>query len=224
MKKISIVIPVYNEKDYILKTLERVEKLSFSGLEKEIIVVDDGSTDGTTEILKSLESKYKIIYQNNGGKGAALRAGFTTSTGEIIAIQDADLEYDPAEIVRLIKPIIDGKSEVVYGSRMLGHNPIGHRRYYLGNELISWLTNVLYRSHLTDVETGHKVFKKSILENLNLQENDFGFEVEFTAKILKNQIPILELPISYAPRKFDEGKKINWQDGLKALWLLVKYR
>ena len=225
MFKVSIVIPVFNEKDYILKIIEKVEILKLGGFEKEIVIVDDGSVDGTREILETLNQKYKVIFhQKNQGKGAALRTGFKNSSGEIIAIQDADLEYDPRDLATLISLVAEGQFPVIYGSRMRGNNPIGYHLYYFGNLLISKFTNFLYNTKLTDVETCYKVFKRKLLENLNLHENDFGFDVEFTAKLLKNRISIGELPISYSPRKFHEGKKINWQDGLKALWLLVKYR
>lgn len=223
--KVSIVIPVYNEKNYILKTLEKVKTFDLKGLDKEIIVVDDGSTDGTKEILKKVGSDYKIIFHHkNHGKGAALKTGFKNCTGEIIAIQDADLEYNPDEIPKLIALILAGQTEVVYGSRMMGKNPIGHWRYYLGNKLISFCCNFLYQGGLTDIETGQKVFLRQVLEKISLEQADFGFEVELTAKILKNKITILELPVGYLPRRFSEGKKINWLDGIKALWLLVKYR
>ncbi|OGY47276.1 MAG: glycosyl transferase [Candidatus Buchananbacteria bacterium RIFCSPHIGHO2_02_FULL_38_8] len=225
MTKISIVVPVYNEKNYIRQVLDRLEKVSFSSLDKEIIIVDDGSTDGTKEILESFEDSFKVIYHNkNCGKGAALKTGFKNSSGEIIVIQDADLEYNPSEIKDLIQSIVKGEVSVVYGSRMNGNNPIGHRRYYLGNLLISWVTNLLYGSKLSDVETCYKVFDRKVLDKINLEQNDFGFEAEFTAKVLKNHFSIREIPISYSPRNFTEGKKINWYDGLKAIFLLIKYR
>jgi len=222
---ISIIIPVYNEKNYIKGTLDRLASVNFENAEKEIIIVDDGSIDGSGEILKTFEKDYKIIYhQTNQGKGAALKTGLAAASGEIIIIQDADWEYDPADMPKLIKPIVTGQTEVVYGSRMLGKNPVGHWRYYLGNEFISLLTSILYHTRLTDVETGYKVFKKNIIQKFQFVSNDFGIEAELTAKFLKNKIKILELPISYAPRKFDEGKKINWRDGVKAIYILIKCR
>jgi len=223
--KLSIIIPVYNEKKYILEVLKRVEELTLDNLKKEIVIVDDGSTDGTKELLKPLAHKYKIIFhEQNQGKGAALKTGFKNSQGDIIAIQDADLEYHPSDLAKLVQPIVTGQTLVVFGSRMLGNNPIGHWRYYFGNRAISWLTNFLYKAKLTDVETCYKVFHRQVLDNIKIEHNCFGEEVEFTTKLLKNKISILELPISYSPRKFDEGKKISWRDGVKALWLLIKYR
>ncbi len=225
MPKVSIVVPVYNEKKYILKILEKLDQLSLPNIEKEIVVVDDGSTDGTREILKSTGTKYKIIFQSkNLGKAEALKTGFKNCSGEIIVTQDADLEYNPADIAKLIQPVIRGEFAVVYGSRMIARNPIGHIFYYWGNRLISTFTRFFYQHRITDVETGYKVFKKDILQKIHLVESGFGFEAEFTAKVLRSKIKILELPISYSPRKFSEGKKISWRDGIKALWLLIKYR
>lgn len=223
--KISIIIPVFNEKEFIVEILEKVEQVNFLGLEKEIVVVDDCSTDGTRHILEGLQQQYKVFFHDkNQGKGAALKTGFKNSTGDIFAIQDADLEYDPNDLKKLVEAVLSGETEVVYGSRMIAKNPIGHYAFYLGNKVISFLTRLLYGVTLTDVETCYKVFKKEVLEHLSLQENDFGFEVEFTAKVLKNNIKIKELPISYNPRKFSQGKKISWRDGLKAIWLLFKFR
>lgn len=224
MQTISIVIPVYNEKKYILEILKRVEAVEIN-LEKEIIIVDDGSNDGTSEILAQLKDRYKILFhEKNLGKGAALKTGFTQASGEIIAIQDADLEYDPRELAKLVEPILQDQTQVVYGSRIKGKNKIGHLRYYLGNILISAWANVLYGQRLSDVETCYKVFKKEVLDKIEIESLDFGFEAEFTAKVLKNKFSIIELPISYQPRSFKEGKKICWRDGIKALWLLIKYR
>jgi len=229
MAKISIIIPVYNEKKYILNILQKVKDSSYLNFEKEIVVVDDGSSDGTTELLKNLsnysQGDYKVVFhKKNLGKGAALKTGFKNSSGDIIAIQDADLEYNPEDIAQLLLPIANGSVLVVYGSRMTGNNPIGHYSYYFGNILISKITNLLYRSKLTDVETCYKVFNRQVLSDINLIQNDFAFEVEFTAKLLKNKVKIIEVPISYSPRKFNEGKKINWTDGVKAIWFLIKYR
>lgn len=224
MTKISIIVPVYNEQRYIGEILRRLLAVEFADCQKEIIVVDDGSTDQTTVILENFKASCQVITKKqNEGKGAALRTGFAAATGEIIAIQDADLEYNPNDLPALVAPVLAGRYQVVYGSRMIGQNPIGHIAYYLGNKLISWGFNRLYRSNLSDIETGYKVFLRQLLSKFVLESNDFGFEIELTAKILKNQIPILELPISYSPRQFKDGKKIRSFDGLKALWLLVRY-
>ena len=223
--KVSVIIPVFNEKDFIVTILDKLEQVSFFPAVKEVVIVDDCSTDGTKTILENFQDKYKIIFHHkNQGKGAALKTGFKNATGDIIAIQDADLEYNPQDLKKLVVVILAEEAQVVYGSRMTAKNPVGHYAYYLGNKLISLLTRILYGSKLTDVETCYKVFKKEILDNLNLEEDDFGFEVEFTAKVLKSGLTIKELPISYNPRKFSQGKKISWQDGIKAIGLLFKYR
>ncbi len=226
MVKLSIVIPVYNEKNYIVQILKKVDNLAIAGVAKEIIIVDDGSTDGTAEILKVLgSSRYQIIFHPiNQGKGAALKTGFAKASGDVIAIQDADLEYNPKDLVPLVGRVLSGQNLVVYGSRMIGRNPIGHVAYYWGSKLISVVTNLLYQTKLTDVETGYKVFAAPLLKSIKLEQDGFAFEVEVTAKILKRGIKIIELPITYAPRQFSEGKKINWADGVEALWLLIKYR
>ena len=225
MKKVSIVIPIYNEKRTILKILEKVEKSNTLGLEKEIILVDDGSTDGTREILKNLESKYQIIYhQQNSGKGAAVRTGFKKTTGDIVLIQDADLELNPENYPQIIRPILEGQTEVVYSSRYQEYNPHHYRHYYLGGKLISFLTNLFYGSKLTDVYCGYKVFKADVLKSLELENNGFGIEQELTIKTLKKGYKIKEVPITYYPRTRQEGKKIRWWDGLKAIWLIIKYK
>lgn len=221
--KLSIIIPAYNEERYILEILKKVKNVDF-GLEKEVIVVNDASKDKTGEILNSVEDLKVFTHSKNKGKGAALRTGFANATGDIIAIQDADLEYNPEDLKALVHLVADGDAEVVYGSRMTGKNPIGHIAYYLGNQLISGVTRILYGVKLTDVETCYKVFTKNVLTKLNLSENDFGFEVEFTAQVLRGGFKVRELSISYAPRKFNEGKKISWVDGIKAVWLLFKYK
>ena len=225
MFKLSIIIPVYNEEKTILEILERVEAVELPNLEKEIIIIDDCSTDGSKEILKTLEQKYKILYHpNNQGKGAALRTGFQQTWGDFLIIQDADLEYNPQEYPRLLEPIIQNKTDIVYGSRNLKDNPRFKRSYYWGVRLISWLTNVLYGSNLTDVYTCYKVFKTPLLKNLDLESNGFEFEEEVTIKALKKKYRILEIPISYFPRSLEEGKKIGWLDGLKAILTIIRYR
>jgi len=223
--KLSIVIPVYNEKDTILKVLERIRQVD---LPKEMIVVDDYSSDGTREILQSLpaSSDLKIYLQpENGGKGAALRKGFSAVSGDIVIIQDADLEYDPTEYPKLIEPILADKADVVFGSRFLG----GPHRVLLfwhsvGNRVLTALSNMLTDLNLTDMETCYKVFRAGILKEITLRENRFGFEPEFTAKVGKKRYRIYEVPISYSGRDYSEGKKIGWKDGVAAIYFIIKYR
>ena len=224
MFKLSIIIPVYNEKKTILEILKRVEAVELADLEKEIIIIDDGSRDGTKEILKGLEQKYKILYHtNNQGKGAALRTGFQQASGDFLIIQDADLEYSPEEYPQLLKPLIQSKADIVYGSRNLKYNPRFKKSYYWGVRFISWLTNILCGSNLTDVYTCYKVFKVPLLKDLDLQSKGFEFEQEVTVKALKKKYRILEISINYFPRSFKEGKKINWLDGVKAILTIIKY-
>ena len=223
--KLSVVIPVYNEKNTILEVLERVRSVD---LPKEMIVVDDCSTDGTREILRSIpySEDLKIILQpKNLGKGAALRTGFTAVSGDIVVIQDADLEYDPAEYANLIQPILANKADVVFGSRFLG----GPHRVLLfwhsvGNLILTTLSNMLTDLNLTDMETCYKVFRTEILKKITLRENRFGFEPEFTAKVSKAKFRIYEVPISYNGRDYSEGKKIGWKDGVAAIYFILKYR
>lgn len=226
--KLTVVIPCYNEKNTILTLLERVKNANVGeGNQKEIIVVDDDSRDGTRELLKPLEDKYKIIYQDkNLGKGYALRTGFKHATGDIAIIQDADLEYDPNDYADLIAPIIKGESKVVYGSRERNKKNKTHSglSFYLGGLFLTWLTNFLYGSDLTDVFTCYKVFEVNTLRSIPLICRRFEFDSEVTARILKKGIRIKEVPISYYPRKINDGKKINWKDGLQAIWTLAKYR
>ncbi len=225
--KISVIIPVFNEQDTILKIVAKVDRADINGLTKEIIIVDDGSTDGTREILPSLENDYiKIFYhQKNKGKGAALHTAFTQITGDLIIIQDADLEYDPAEYKELIKPILEGKADIVYGSRFAGSKP--HRILYfwhsIGNKLITLFCNMFSNLNLTDIETCYKAFTKQVIDNLKLKEKRFGFEPEFTIKAAKQKFRFYEIGISYTGRTYQEGKKISAQDGFRALWCIIKY-
>jgi glycosyltransferase involved in cell wall biosynthesis len=224
--KISVVMPVYNEVDTIEEIISRVNIVA---IEKEIIVVDDFSTDGTRERLKEIvqdKENVKVRYHNcNKGKGAALRTGFESVTGNVVIIQDADLEYDPNEYPKLLEPILDGRADVVYGSRFLG----GPHRvlffwHYVGNKLLTLISNALTNLNLTDMETCYKVFKSQILKDINLKSNRFGFEPEFTMKVSKKRPRIYEVPISYSGRTYSEGKKITWRDGILALFLLFWYR
>lgn len=223
--KLSVVIPVYNENPTIAEVLRRVQEVP---LRKEIIVVDDFSTDGTRETLQEYPQlpDLKIIFQpRNMGKGAALRRGFEEVSGDIVVIQDADLEYDPVEYSVLIQPILEKKAEVVYGSRFLG----GPHRvlffwHYIGNKFLTLLSNMLTDLNLSDMETCYKVFRADLLKKIQLRENRFGFEPEFTAKVAKSRCRIYEVPISYSGRDYSEGKKITWKDGFAALYFILKYR
>jgi dolichol-phosphate mannosyltransferase len=230
--KLSVIIPVYNEKKTILEVLSRIEKVKIENISKEIIIVDDYSTDGTKEVLKDIKKDYKIFYhKKNFGKGRAVRTGLENCTGDIIIIQDADLEYDPNDYKKLIVPIIENKSKVVYGSRFKSSKgALKENRFFtyeahtIGNYGLTMITNLLYFSRLTDMESCYKVFTKEVKEKLNLKSDRFDIEPEITAKILKKGYKIKELPINYYSRDFSEGKKINWKDGIVALLTLIRYR
>ena len=223
--KLSIIIPVFNEYETICELIRRVDAVQ---LDKEIIIVDDGSTDGSRDLLNKYEGRdgFKVVYQSkNMGKGRSLRTGFEKAEGEIIIIQDADLEYNPKDYPILLEPILDGRADVVYGSRFLG----GPHRvlffwHYLGNRFLTTLSNMFTNINLTDMETGYKVFRRSVLDSISLRCNRFGFEPEFTAKIARNKFIIYEVPISYAGRNYSAGKKINWKDGVAAIWFIVRFR
>ena len=221
---LSIIIPVYNEEKTIEKLIDLVLHTTYR---KEVIVVNDGSTDTTRAILnKIIRPDVKVHHhKKNFGKGRALQTGISVASGDIILIQDADLEYDPAEYPILLNPILTGRADVVYGSRFGGHG--AHRVlyfwHYVGNRFLTLLSNVLTNLNLTDMETGYKAFKKHALEGIKISEARFGFEPEITAKIAKKNLKIYEVPISYYGRTYAEGKKINWQDGLWALWCILKY-
>lgn len=225
--ELSVVMPVYNEKRFILQIIGSV--LS-TGIVEELIIVDDCSSDGTREILKSakLDGRVKVFYhEKNMGKGAALRTGFQKVTKDIVVIQDADLEYDPEEFKEMVKPIVLGQADVVYGSRLSGGKPQRVHMFWhrVGNDFLSFVTNFLYNSTLTDMETCYKMFKRSVIEKMQIKSDDFSVEPELTAKILKNKsLRVYEVPISYYGRTYAEGKKISWKHGFGALWTLLKFR
>jgi glycosyltransferase involved in cell wall biosynthesis len=225
---VSIVVPAYNEERTIGEVLRRVSGL---GLATEIIVVDDGSVDGTVQLARSLEGKLNglvVLPQDaNRGKGAAVRAGIQASTGDIVVIQDADLEYDPADIPTLLRPLQEGVADVVYGTRLRGGEPQRAHLFwhYLGNRALSLMTNVLYNTTLSDMEVGYKAFRGDLIRSLKLVSNDFRFEPEVTAKVLRTPgVRLYEVPISYYGRTYDEGKKITWRDGFKAVAALLRFR
>jgi len=221
---LTIVMPVYNELATVEEVVRRVLALP---LRVQLVVVDDCSTDGTGELLARLrdELAFTLVRQSkNQGKGAALRTGFTHVSGDLVVIQDADLEYSPEELPGLIELICDGRADVVYGSRFLGRHRVFLFTHYLGNRLLTSLTNVLYNTMLTDMETCYKVMRAEVLRSMTLQSNGFGIEPELTAKIFKRHLRVYEVPISYDGRGYDEGKKIGWRDGVVAVWVLLKYR
>lgn len=224
-KILSIIIPVYNEEKTILKLLKEVFASKIS-LKKEIICVDDGSSDNTVNVLKRVHGIKLVIHKKNQGKGAAIRTGIKKATGGIILIQDADLEYDPNDYSSLIKPILDGKTDVVYGSRRLMQDNKQHSgfSYFIGGVGLTIIANALYNINITDEPTCYKVFKSQVLKNINLKCSRFEFCPEVTAKIAKKKILIYEVPIHYYPRSANEGKKIKWNDGFEAVWTLIKYR
>jgi len=224
---LSVVMPVYNEKSTVLTIIEKVLKLDVL---KELIVIDDGSTDGTRELLQKTphDAKVKkVFHEKNLGKGAALRTGFGMVKGEVIAVQDADLEYDPQELLELFKPIAEGRADVVYGSRLSGGRPQRVHMFWhkIGNTFLTFLANMLFNSTLSDMETCYKMFKKSVISSIRLRSNGFSVEPELTAKILKQKhLKVYEIPISYYGRNYAEGKKISWADGIGAIVALIKYR
>ncbi len=239
MQKLSIIIPAYNEERFIREILERVKKVCLKplGLVKEIIVVDDGSRDKTAFIAAKVRGVKLIRHVKNSGKGAAIRTGLKRATGDIILIQDADLEYNPAEIAKVVKPIVDGKAAVVYGSRYLdplqkSRNKLflqkihknAYQLFYLGGRAITMMANILYNARITDEATCYKAFRADVIKGIKLRCNRFEFCPEVTAKVRKRGYRIIEVPITYSPRSFEEGKKIKMSDGIDAIWTLLKYR
>ena len=223
--KLTVIIPAYNEKNTIQEIVRRVQSMK---MVDEIIIVDDGSTDGTRALIANMEGKDNvkvILHEKNQGKGAAVRTGISAATGEVLMIQDADLEYDPREYPNLMKPIEEGLADVVYGSRFLG---APHRAILfwnmVANKLLTLMTNILYNNILTDMETGYKVFKREVVADMKIHAKRFNFEPEFTAKMLKKNVRVFEVPITFNPRDYSEGKKIKMKDAFEAVWTLLKYR
>ncbi len=226
-KVLTIIIPVFNEERTIAKIIEKVSNLKIKSFTKEIIIINDGSTDNTSRLLKRLKNnKIRIINKNvNQGKGSAIKSALKISKGDLIIIQDADLEYDPNDIPKLMQPILNNKADVVFGSRLLSNEP--HRIIFfwhsLGNYLLTFINNMITNLNLSDMETGYKLFTKDVANNIKLIENRFGFEPEFTVKVAKMNARIYEMGISYSGRSYYEGKKIKWTDGVIAIWCLIKY-
>lgn len=223
--KITVIIPAFNEKNTIQEIVRRVQAMK---MVDEIIIVDDGSTDGTRDLISNMDGKNNvriILHEKNQGKGAAVRTGISAATGEVLMIQDADLEYDPREYPNLMKPIEEGMADVVYGSRFLG---APHRAILfwnmVANKLLTLMTNILYNNILTDMETGYKLFKREVVADIKIHAKRFDFEPEFTAKILKKNVRVFEVPITFNPRDYSEGKKIKMRDAFEAVWTLIKYR
>ena len=228
MKKLSIIIPVYNEASTLHEIVSRVSAVDLNELEfeKELIAVDDASTDESWGILQELKDSFEVIERHdvNRGKGAAIRTALTHVTGDYVIIQDADLEYDPDAYLKLLHPVVKGKAEVVYGSRFTGERRNMFLHHWIGNRFLTMITNILFDTTLSDMETCYKLFSRQSLEGITIRSDRFNFEPEITAKILKKGIRIYEIPISYTGREYTEGKKITWRDGFSALWTIIRYR
>ncbi len=226
MNSVDIIIPVFNEEDTIEKILEVVDNTDFCSLKKNIIIVDDCSYDSTRNILKKYEDKFTVIYKDkNGGKGSAVSLGFQNAKSDIVVIQDADLEYDPKDYSRLLELIVKNDADVVFGSRFL-NNPVKNFMFlsFLANKFLTVLTNIVYGTKLTDMETCYKAMKREFVQNINIKSKKFDLEPELTAKLVKNGAEIKELPISYSARGYESGKKITYKDGLMAIWAIIKYK
>jgi len=226
---LSVLIPVYNEAATITQIVEQVIAVALEGVTKQIVIVDDGSTDGTRQILDDLAGRWPdlitvALHEENRGKGAAIQTALAHATGDVVITQDADLEYDPQDYAALLAPFQDPDVQVVYGSRNMQANPRSSWSFYWGGRLVSMVANILYNSHISDEPTGYKLFRTDLLRSLNLESTGFEFCPEATGKILRRGIEIHEVPITYRPRSFEEGKKINWRDGAIAVWTLLKYR
>jgi glycosyltransferase involved in cell wall biosynthesis len=224
-RKLSVIVPVYNERNTVAEIVRQMRAVELP-LDREVVIVDDGSTDGTRDILKQLaDSTVRVVlHPANQGKGAAVRTGLAQVTGDLVLIQDADLEYDPEDWPKLLAPVLKGRAQVVYGSRFTGERRNMLFLHWVGNRLLSLCTNILYNTTLSDMETCYKLFDRDLITSINLRANSFDFEPEVTAKVLRRGIRIYEVPISYSGREFDEGKKITWRDGIVALRTLIKYR
>jgi glycosyltransferase involved in cell wall biosynthesis len=224
-RKLSVIVPVFNERNTVVEVVRRMRTVELP-VDREIVLVDDGSDDGTRAVLPQLgDSTVRVVtHPRNRGKGAAVRTALETITGDLVIIQDADLEYDPEDWPKLLAPVLKGRAQVVYGSRFTGERRNMLFLHWLGNRFLSLVTNVLYNTTLSDMETGYKLFDRRVLDGIDLRADRFEFEPEVTAKVLRQKIRIYEVPISYAGREPEEGKKITWRDGFLALWTLVKYR
>ena len=229
IKKLSIVIPVYNEEKTLEKIIDKVQKVNLGKIKKELIMVDDFSMDGSAKVIEKIKKKYRNVksfrHKENMGKGAALRTGFKHISGDVVVVQDSDLEYNPEEFKRMIKLILEDKTKVVYGSRLIGKSK-GFKvlSHYYGNKFLSLLTKLLYNADITDMETCYKMMSREVIDSLSLKSDKFDIEPEITSKIIKKGYKIIEIPIEYKGRSFAEGKKINWKDGIKAIWVLFYWR